>query len=394
MFALASARLTLVWFALNLALLVGTSAGLLPAQETPSPFEAKKPQDMKRYTEDVAGTAVQIEMVPVPVGTSGYPERFAMGSPAEQKHRKADEGPIRKVQIEPFWMARLEITWDIYDEFRKEYSVLLRKRLDKTAVSAPEWADAVSIPTPIWEQETGPILQGLGQAGGYPVADITQFAAMQFTKWLSKKTGRFYRLPTEAEWEYAARCGTDTAYFFGDDAAALQEYAWFFDNSSYADLDKGYPGAGAGYRRVGLKKASPWGFHDIYGNVSEWVIDQYDPKRYEKLPEQDLSWRQAVAWPTKIFPCVARGGNWDSDPGACRSSARLASHRKWQKRDPQIPKSIWWCTDAFHVGFRVVRPLRAPTDDDRRFWEPTIGAIQHVLEKESKELRVKIEVQK
>lgn len=379
----------------------GDEADSKPAKpKSAKPGIAASASDMTAYSQPITGSKESIDMVPIKVGTPGFPSAGKLGSPESETGRKSDEGPVVEVTVEPFWMAKVEVTWDIYNEFRKEYPTSLDRRLDPSSAPAADWVDAVSIPTPLWEQDAAPILQGLGQEGGFPVADISQYAALQFTKWLSKKTGRFYRLPTEAEWEYAARAGTSTAYFFGDDPKSLGEYAWTFDNSEYEDLDKGYPGAGAGYRKVGLKKASPWGLHDIYGNVSEWVIDQYLADGYERIAalataEKKPSFLEAVVWPTKIFPCVARGGNWESDAAECRSAARLASDRKWQRRDPQIPKSLWWCTDAFHVGFRVVRPLREPSvAEQTRFWDPKIKSVERILRGGGKELRVKIEQKK
>ena len=347
---------------------------------------------MKEYTESLAGTPLEIVMIPIPAGAEGYPATFTLGSPASEAERSEDEGPVVEVEVAPFWMAKCELTWDAFDIFREEYSIHLDRRLNPGSTPSPKWADAVSIPTPLWEQDSAPILEGLGTDGGYPVADISQFAAKQFTKWLSRKTGRFYRLPTEAEWEYAARAGTKTAYSFGDDPEKLDEYGWYFDNSVYDDPDRGYPGVGAGYRKVGTKKPNPWGLHDMHGNVSEWVIDAYVKDHYGKLGGGQVAWKKAIAWPQKIFPCVTRGGNWESDPGACRSASRLASTRKWQRRDPQIPKSIWWYTDAFHVGFRVVRPLTEPPEEEKlRFWESKAPGIQDVLTNGQKELRTPIE---
>ncbi|MEM7262599.1 MAG: SUMF1/EgtB/PvdO family nonheme iron enzyme, partial [Planctomycetota bacterium] len=140
-------------------------------------------------------------------------------------------------------------------------------------------------------------------------------------------------------------------------------------------------------------KPNPWGLHDIYGNVSEWVIDAYDEKGYERFGGKLQAWDAAVAWPTKIFPGVARGGNWEAEPEDCRSAARLKSSRDLQRRDPQIPKSIWWYTDAFHIGFRVVRPSVEPSEaEKRRYWgDGTIEKIERILTTGGKQLRAKVD---
>ena len=351
--------------------------------------EAVAPAPMSSYTIRLMDGKVTIEMLPVPVGSPGHPETFQMGSPEGEKGRKPDEGPRFQARVAAFWMSRCEITWDAYNEFRRDYG-RLKERLEKSKSTASEWADAVSLPTPLWEQDSAPILQGLGTEGGYPVADISQFAARQFTKWLSRKTGEFYRLPTEVEWEYAARAGTASAWSFGDDPEALAEHAWFFDDSAYDDPDKGYPGSGMGYRKVGLKKPNAWGFHDLYGNVAEWVIDAYEPEGYAELARAD-SPAAMVRWPKAIFPCVARGGHWESEASETRSAARLASDPHWQYRDPQIPKSLWWYTDAFQIGFRIVRPA-APAGEAERlaFWDGDVQAIHKILELGGKQSRVKV----
>src|SRR5690606_27528082 len=194
----------------------------------------------------------------IPAGTEGYPAAFEFGSPDDEAGRSGDEGPRVTVRVEPFWIGKFEVTWDTYDAFRREYTEHSARALKRDTASDREWLDAVSLPTPLYEQDSAPILGGMGTKGGYPVANVTQFAAMQFTKWLSKRTGQFYRLPTEAEWEYAARAGTDTAWSFGDDPAELDAHAIYFDNSAYDDPDRGHPDFGAGYRKVGSKAPNPW----------------------------------------------------------------------------------------------------------------------------------------
>ncbi len=346
---------------------------------------------MQPYTETVPDTKVEIPMVPIPVGEKGYSATFTMGSPKDEPGRKDDEGPQVKITVEPFWIGEFEVTWDTFDEFRAEYAHRMDAGLRKQDADPKAWADAVSLPTPLYEQDAAPILAGLGTEGGYPVANITQFAARQFTKWLSHKTGRFYRLPTEAEWEYAARAGTTTAFSFGGDAAKLGDHGWFFDNSAYEDPAKGHPDFGAGYRKVGQKAPNPWGLHDMHGNVAEWVIDQYVPDAYASLGEGPVSWHDAIRWPTTTFPCVVRGGSWDADASGCRSAARLASDRSWQDRDPQLPKSVWWFTDGFHVGFRVLRPLKVPDAAEQlRFWEAADERTRGIVDRGGKQVRAPI----
>jgi formylglycine-generating enzyme required for sulfatase activity len=288
-----------------------------------------KPQH-KGYSELVPGSKVRFDMVPIPGGT------YLMGSPPSEKGRKDDEGPQHPVTLKPFWMGKCEVTWDEFDLFWRAHP---GQKEDKEPEN-PRNADAVTRPTPPYADET--FERG---REGHPVICITQHAAMQYCRWLSVKTGKVYRLPTEAEWEWAARAGTKTAYFFGDDPARLGEYAWFADNSD----ENPHP--------VGQKKPNPWGLYDICGNVTEWCLDHYKPDYYASFP-LDQPTLQPVLIPTeKRFPHVVRGGSWADDAAGCRSAARRGSEKKWIRLDPQRPKSIWWLTSAEFVGFRVVRPV-------------------------------------
>ena len=262
-------------------------------------------------------------MVPITGGT------FVMGSPETEKARKPDEGPQHKVTVDSFWMAKFEVTWDEYRLFQ----------FWETSGKEPD-VDAVSHPTkPYVEMSFG---MGIN---GYPAISMTQHAANKYAQWLSAKTGHFYRLPTEAEWEYACRAGSRTAHSFGDDESQLGDYAWFKANS------KGK------YQKVGTKKPNAWGLYDMLGNVMEWTLDQYVADYYGK-PEAagPNPWVRS----TKPYPQSVRGGSWDDGPAKCRCAARVASDPSWKMQDPQLPKSIWYHTDAQGLGFRLVRPLKTP----------------------------------
>jgi len=120
--------------------------------------------------------------------------------------------------------------------------------------------------------------------------------------------------------------------------------------------------------KVGKKKPNPWGLYDMHGNVTEWVLDQFDPDYYKVCAEKSVApdpWNRA----TKPYPHSVRGGSWDDDPPALRSGARNASDRTWKMQDPQLPKSIWYLTDAKIVGFRIVRPLEVPPPEElAKYW--------------------------
>jgi formylglycine-generating enzyme required for sulfatase activity len=260
-------------------------------------------------------------MVPIPEGD------FMMGST-----RHKDEAPPHKVHIDSFYMDKFEVTWDQYRQFM---------------FAKDEGVDAVSRPTrPYVEMSFGMGIEG------FPAISMTQHAANKYAEWLSQKTGQFYRLPTEAEWEYACRAGTTTAYSFGDDVKKLANYAYFASNS------------GGKYQKVGTKLPNPWGLYDMHGNVMEWTLDQYSTDFYAKSPASN-PWNRA----TKPYPHAVRGGSWQDPAEQLTCSTRVASDPSWKEQDPQLPKSIWYETDAQGLGFRLVRPMKIPSAEEMyKYW--------------------------
>lgn len=277
------------------------------------------------YTQTIPGASVQFSMVPIPAGS------FTMGSPANEAGHTTAEGPQRKVTLNAFWMGAREVT---YDEF------LLFFNDENT--SRDSEVDAVTRPTPQYID----LSWGMGKQGGFPVNSMSQYTALMYCKWLYKKTGAFYRLPTEAEWEYACRAGSTNTYYFGNDAKQLKDYAWFAENSSKK------------YQKTGQKKPNAWGLYDMLGNVSEWTLDQY---REDYLTSIGDTSHNPIVLPGTLYPRSVRGGSYLDAPLALRCANRQRSEANWNKRDPQMPKSKWWLTDAMAVGFRIVRPVQPPT---------------------------------
>ena len=308
--------------------------------------EAQTEADMKEYSQKIRNTEISFKMVPIPGG------EFLMGSPETEANRHEDEGPQHKVKLEPFWMGKTEVTWDEFELWSIRLERAFRDYNKAEAGPLEKAADAVTKPTNPYTDMSFE----MGKDGGFPAICMTQHAAKTYCEWLTAKTGRYHRLPTEAEWEYACRAGTTTAYSFGDDPAKLDEYGWYTANST----EKGKPK----YHKVGRKKPNPWGLHDMHGNVAEWVQDRYEADFYRKF-KPNVAVKFPLCLADDEYPRVARGGAWDRDAGDCRSASRMASDAEWKVQDPQNPKSAWYMTDALWVGFRVVRPLRTPTAEER-----------------------------
>lgn len=278
-----------------------------------------------RYEQSLPGSTLRFTMQPIPAGT------FLLGSPATEKRRETDEGPQQKIKLSAFWMSTHEVTRDAFDVFFKDENT-----------SANDDVDAITRPSPQYID----LSWGMGKEGGFPVNSMSQMAALMYCRWLYDKTGIFYRLPTEAEWEYACRAGSTTTYYFGNDSTQLDKYAWYANNSE----DK--------FHKVGEKLPNAWGLYDMLGNLMEWTMDHYEANRYSSLTGTT---DPMMAPMKKKYPKTLRGGGFAQTAGELRSANRIASHPDWNVRDPQIPQSKWWLTDGSWVGIRLVRPLQTPS---------------------------------
>ena len=300
----------------------------------------------ENFIETIPGTAASISMIAVPGG------EFTMGSPSDEPFRKENEGPQRKVKVSPFFMGEVEVTWDQFWAF---YSETMSEGRTPPAViyanNSREDIDAVSGPTPPF----GLPDQGWGM-GSRPAITMTHYSAQTFCQWLSLKTGRKYRLPTEAEWEYAARGGTATPYFFEGNPKKLSNEG-FLKSIFKPDTTGIYSHAvyvnNSGNRTQEPSEArpNPFGLKNMLGNVMEYCSDWYAEDAYKSVSDGELD----PKGPSEGTEHVVRGGHYNSDAAELRSAARShTEHDDWLRTDPQNPKSIWWYSDVKGIGFRVV----------------------------------------
>ncbi|MBL0708505.1 MAG: SUMF1/EgtB/PvdO family nonheme iron enzyme [Sulfurimonas sp.] len=233
---------------------------------------------------------------------------FMMGS----NSGKSDEKPIHKVSIKKdFYIGKYEVTNKEFVKFLNNSNInsnWLEDRSQDSDSRIIKSSNSYSV-----------------EAGyeNHPVVEVSWYGAKAYTKWLSKKTGKTYRLPTEAEWEYVARAGTTTKYSFGDSSNSLGSYVWYASNGNFKT------------HQIGLKKPNPWGIYDIYGNVWEWCEDWYI-NNYKNTP------RNGSSYNNKKSKKVVRGGSWVNSSDLLRSANRN-----------------WVNPDAMHysIGFRLLREL-------------------------------------
>lgn len=269
------------------------------------------------YIQKIPNTNVSFTMVAIPAG------KFTLGS--KSILADADEKPTVEVELSSYWIAEHEVTFAEWDAYFKDSSVPQVKNMDGITRATPQYIDLT------W---------GMGRDINHPANSMSQQAALMYCRWLYARTGAFFRLPTEAEWEYACKAGEPKVL----DPTTLGEFGWYADNS------------GSKFQLVKQKKSNAWGLFDMLGNLSEWTMDQYDPASYASVAHKD-----PMAAPGPRYPRTARGGSYLDAPNQLRCTNRIPSDPKWNIRDPQIPKSRWWMTDGMFVGFRVVRPARQPS---------------------------------
>lgn len=295
------------------------------------------------------GQTVQLKTEEIPIPDSDkkiklvyLPEgSFIMGSNTSTKE---SEKPAKTVHVSAFAIGAYEITHDQFNYFYRDENTSQGSKMDAITRPTAQYID---------------LSWNMGKEGGYPVNSMSVDAAMMFCRWLYSKTNIFYRLPTEAEWEYAARAGSKTNFYFGNDVSLLGQYAWFKNNSKEK------------YQKVGLKKPNAWGLYDMLGNVAEWTADQYDPSYFINLTDKTSD---PLTIPTKRYPRSIRGGSYENDATLLRVYSRQFSDPNWNKRDPQIPKSRWWLTDGAFAGFRIVKPIIQPSAEEaEKFYKLYLG---------------------
>lgn len=309
--------------------------------------EPTKVTKFESYTEQIPGSSVSFRMIAIPGG------RFMMGSPASEPFRRDDEGPVREVEISPFFMGEIEVSWDEYQAFYSQTSSEGRTTdTEGIRKRGPSDVDAITGPTPPYGQPD----QGWGM-GQRPAISFTHYAAETYCKWLSMVTGKTYRLPTEAEWEYACRGGTTTPYFFPGDPRKFQKTGFM---AKISKNDTAVINSYVIYREnSGLRtqlpdrvKPNPFGLKNMLGNVAEFCSDWYQPDILAQYPEGLVI---NPMGPEEGTEHVIRGGSYLDLAGRTRCAARdYTKTDDWLKTDPQMPKSIWWYSDCFYAGFRVV----------------------------------------
>jgi formylglycine-generating enzyme required for sulfatase activity/nucleoside phosphorylase len=271
-----------------------------PAKATPTAVAAGPHEPTAEEPKEITSPTTGMVLVRVDAGD------FDMGSGDDDTDAFDDEKPRHRVRItKPFYLGKYEVTLGQFRKFVGDAGYKTEGQRDGTGafgwnVKKKEWAKA---PKYSWRNP------GFEQTDEHPVVCVSWNDAVAFCEWLGRKEGVTYRLPTEAEWEYACRAGSTTRYCFGDDAGKLGDFAWFDGNS------------GGTTHPVGEKPANNFGLYDMHGNVWEWCSDRYAADYYQHAPRVSLDPQgpSAETAPVRVY----RGGGWFIVPRYCRSAARI-----------------------------------------------------------------------
>jgi formylglycine-generating enzyme required for sulfatase activity len=298
------------------------------------------------FTETIPGTSVSFDMIAIPGGS------FVLGSPDGEPYSKPDEKPQRTIKVSSFWMGKTEVSWEEYEAFYTRTAAARKPENQIKRRNAISELDAITGPTPAYGNPD----QGWGK-GRRPAITMTHFAARKYSEWLSQATGKKYRLPTEAEWEYACRAQAEGAYFFGGNPEDYH-HERFLNRIFGADTAvNAYVIFAANSRgRTQLPSAvkpNAFGLLHALGNVKEFCLDWYAPEAYASYSEDETILNPKG--PETGTEHVIRGGSFKSDAAEIRIANRDHTRTEaWLTTDPQNPKSAWWYSDCIDVGFRVV----------------------------------------
>ena len=268
----------------------------------------------------VITNSIGMEFAYIPAG------EFLMGSPMSDEQTQDDETPQHRIRItKPLRVGVYEVTIGQFGAFVTATAY----QTDAEGYGQGGWGlnemGEIIGPSPRYSWRSA----GFTHSDDHPVMNVSWNDAVKFCKWLSEKEAAIYRLPTEAEWEYACRAGSTTRYHFGDADAALRDFAWYHENVSEMRDERFVP-------KGGQKRANAWGLHDLHGNMSEWCSDWYAETYFGESPVADPQ------GPPKGEYRVKRGGGWYSMSRDCRSASR-----SW----------IEQANRSFNIGFRVVRTI-------------------------------------
>lgn len=296
------------------------------------------------FTETIPASSISFNMKAIPGGS------FKIGSPQDEHMNKPDEQPQKEIKISPFFMAEIEVTWDEYLAFYSATAAEGRST-DTEGTRTETEVDGITGPTPPYGQPD----QNWG-LGTRPAITMTHHAAETYCKWLSQMTGKTYRLPTEAEWEYAARGGTVTPFFFEGNPKDFSEKGFIGKLLGKSnDLINNYiiysENSQAKTETPDKVDPNPYGLKNMLGNAAEYCSDWYAEDAYEKLTDGVTD----PQGPASGEEHVVRGGSFRSPVGEVRSASRdYTKTEDWLKTDPQMPKSEWWLSDCNFISFRVV----------------------------------------